>query len=431
MGGYGGGGMGGYGGGGGMGGYGGGGYGGGGYGGGGYGGGMGGYGGGGMGGYGGGMGGYGGGMGGYGGGGEQMRALDMAFMIENVIGTEEDWAPDDQTGFTWGTGYGTITFYPQSQPKKLAILQTPELHKRIEDLLNNLRKAIGNQVSIEARFLLVSETFLEDIGLDVDFTYRLGGKWGQVLVEQGSVLATQPEATKLSGSLPTAAATISGGYGSILDDLQVAFILRATQARTDAKTMTAPRATVLNGETASLSIQDLGWFTLPADVVRTLIPTWPAGAADQYEAPQPQQFTYGTYLTITPIIMSDKKNVLLNITVTLNELLRMGNYSTPVVVGDRVAELPVQLPETETSQVMTRVSVPDGGTLLLGGQKMSAEIEKEAGVPVLSKIPILGRLFSSRSRIKDEKILLILVKPTIILQEERESEALATMESGT
>jgi type II secretory pathway component GspD/PulD (secretin) len=428
---------------GGMGGYGGGGYGGGGYGGGGYGGSsMGGYGGGGYGGssmggyggggYGGGMGGYGGGMGGYGGGGEQMRALDMAFMIENVIGTEEDWAPDDQTGFTWGTGYGTITFYPQSQPKKLAILQTPELHKRIEDLLNNLRKAIGNQVSIEARFLLVSETFLEDIGLDVDFRYTgLGGKWGQIVFEQGSVLGTQIEATKLSGSLPTAAATISGGYGSILDDLQVAFILRATQARRDAKTMTAPRATVLNGETASLSIQDVGWFTLPADVVRTLIPSWPAGAADQYEVPEPQQFTYGTYLTITPTIMSDKKNVLLNITVMLNELLRMGNYSTPVVVGDRVAELPVQLPETETSQVMTRVSVPDGGTLLLGGQKMSAEIEKEVGVPVLSKIPILGRLFSNRSRIKDEKILLILVKPTIILQEERESEALAVMESGS
>jgi len=436
MGGYGGGGMGGYGGGGGMGGYGGGGYGGGGYGGGGYGGGgygggMGGYGGG-MGGYGGGMGGYGGGMGGYGGGGEQMRAFDLAFMIENVIGTEEDWAPDDQTGFTWGTGYGTITFYPQSQPKKLAVLQTPELHKRIEDLLNNLRKAIGNQVSIEARFLLVSETFLDDIGLDIDFRYTgLGGKWGQIIVEQSSVLAAQPEATKISGRLSTAAATISGGYGSILDDLQVAFILRASQARTDAKTMTAPKATVLNGETASLSIQDVGWFTLPADVVRTLIPSWPAGAADQYQAPQPQQFTYGTYLTITPTIMSDKKNVLLNIMVTLNELLKMGNYSTPVVVGDRVAELPVQLPETETSQVMTRVSVPDGGTLLLGGQKMSAEIEKEAGVPVLSKIPIIGRAFSNRSRVKDEKILLILVKPTIILQEERETEALDAMESGS
>ena len=89
----------------------------------------------------------------------------------------------------------------------------------------------------------------------------------------------------------------------------------------------------------------------------------------------------------------------------------------------------MKLPETESSTVMTRVSVPDSGTLLLGGQKITAEIETEAGVPILSKVPILGRLFSNRSLVKDQKILLILVKPTIILQEEREAEAIAAMDS--
>jgi general secretion pathway protein D len=78
---------------------------------------------------------------------------------------------------------------------------------------------------------------------------------------------------------------------------------------------------------------------------------------------------------------------------------------------------------------MTRVSIPDGGTLLLGGQKITSEIEKEAGVPILSKIPIIGRLFSNRSIIKDHKILLILVKPVIMLQEEGEAAAIAGMES--
>jgi type II secretory pathway component GspD/PulD (secretin) len=75
--------------------------------------------------------------------------------------------------------------------------------------------------------------------------------------------------------------------------------------------------------------------------------------------------------------------------------------------------------------------MPDGATLLLGGQKITEEVEKEAGVPVLSKIPILGRAFSNRSKIEDHKILLILVKPTIILQEEVDAEATAAVESGT
>jgi general secretion pathway protein D len=46
----------------------------------------------------------------------------------------------------------------------------------------------------------------------------------------------------------------------------------------------------------------------------------------------------------------------------------------------------------------------------------------EAGVPVLSKIPFLKRLFTNRSMAKDDQVLLILVRPNIIIQREREQE---------
>jgi general secretion pathway protein D len=107
----------------------------------------------------------------------------------------------------------------------------------------------------------------------------------------------------------------------------------------------------------------------------------------------------------------------------------MRTYNSPGVTDTgSVYELPYTLPETETSNVMTRVSVPDGGTLLLGGQKITTEVEKEVGVPILSKIPIIGMAFGSRSKVRDHRILLILVKPIIILKEEREAEAIATLE---
>ena len=88
----------------------------------------------------------------------------------------------------------------------------------------------------------------------------------------------------------------------------------------------------------------------------------------------------------------------------------------------------MQTPEQEMSNLTTRVSVPDRGTLLLGGQRITAETETEAGVPILSKIPLVGRLFRNRSIVKDSKVLLILVKPVILLQEETEAEAIAAME---
>jgi type II secretory pathway component GspD/PulD (secretin) len=73
--------------------------------------------------------------------------------------------------------------------------------------------------------------------------------------------------------------------------------------------------------------------------------------------------------------------------------------------------------------------VPDGGTLLLGGQTVTTETEKETGVPVLSKIPIIGRAFSGQSKVKDQQILLLLVKPRIILMHETDQEALAEAEA--
>ncbi len=57
-------------------------------------------------------------------------------------------------------GEGMITIY---ENRKLIVYQTLEVHNQIEKLLNDLRKSLGHQVSIEARFLLVGENFLEDI----------------------------------------------------------------------------------------------------------------------------------------------------------------------------------------------------------------------------------------------------------------------------
>ncbi len=80
----------------------------------------------------------------------------------------------------------------------------------------------------------------------------------------------------------------------------------------------------------------------------------------------------------------------------------------------------LQLPRITFTTVDTMVSVPDGGTLLIGGQKLVGEAETEIGVPILSKIPGLNRLFTNRSFTRDERTLLILVRPKIIIQREEE-----------
>jgi general secretion pathway protein D len=80
----------------------------------------------------------------------------------------------------------------------------------------------------------------------------------------------------------------------------------------------------------------------------------------------------------------------------------------------------VQLPQFAQITVATTVSVPDGGTVLLGGIKRLREGRNEFGVPLLSKIPYVDRLFRNVSIGRETDSLMMMVTPHIIIQEEEE-----------
>lgn len=60
------------------------------------------------------------------------------------------------------------------------------------------------------------------------------------------------------------------------------------------------------------------------------------------------------------------------------------------------------------------VSMRSGDVLILGGLTRSKVNISKNGVPVLSKIPVLGHLFSSRTQTTEKDQLFILIRPTII-----------------
>ena len=80
----------------------------------------------------------------------------------------------------------------------------------------------------------------------------------------------------------------------------------------------------------------------------------------------------------------------------------------------------MQLPTFSFTTVSTTVSVPDGGTILLGGIKRLREGRNEHGVPMLSKLPYLNRLFKSVGIGRTTQSLMLMVTPRIIIQEEEE-----------
>jgi Flp pilus assembly secretin CpaC len=331
-------------------------------------------------------------------------------------------------------GEGTIT--RTANDYRLIISQTPQIHLKIQKLLDDLRKSKGEQVSIETRFLFVTENFLEDIGIDTNFLIKTGNSFtDDIAILQDSAAFTLPAATGVPGSMGSAVtgstigAPVMGGVGKIglslfNDDLQLSFLIRATQAHRDSKVLTAPRVTVLSGERANIDILKSAAYiedyefediTASGDNQPTRVIANPTSA----------YAVGGVTLNVTPIISDDKKYVNLLI---LTEYRQFNLDTLFPVYADTTGDKYYQtLPTYEVANIKTHVNVPDGGTLMIGGQKLGAEINKEAGTPGVSKIPVIGRLFSNRSKVKDQQILLILVKPTIIIKEEAEEEFFAPL----
>jgi general secretion pathway protein D len=65
-------------------------------------------------------------------------------------------------------------------------------------------------------------------------------------------------------------------------------------------------------------------------------------------------------------------------------------------------------------QLQTQVAVQSGETLLLGGLIQDTRSEGQKGVPVLSRIPVVGHLFGTTSQSKDRTELIVLITPRVI-----------------
>ncbi len=235
-----------------------------------------------------------------------------------------------------------------------------------------------------------------------------------------SLGAASSFATQILGISPAL-----GVSGRFLDDIQVDFLVEATQADRRSVILTAPRVTFTNGQRSFITVATQQTFV--SDL--TPVTSDSSGAFD----PQIGVVSEGVLLDIEGVVSSDRRYVTLNVRTAISEVefgedrtvqgaaggggnnLGGGNVNT-----NTTFEGTFQIPIVTTTQINTTVTVPDQGTVLLGGQRLVTEVEVESGVPVLSKIPILSRFFSNRIDTKEEQTLLVLLKPTILIQNEEE-----------
>jgi type II secretory pathway component GspD/PulD (secretin) len=235
---------------------------------------------------------------------------------------------------------------------------------------------------------------------------------------------TGPVSNLVAPALPGPGGSYQTGTGgtfgiAFLSDLEVYLFLTAAQGDVRSNVLQAPKVTTFNGAPATIFNNTVQYY------VQALLPIVGPGAVAY--TPVIGLIPTGQTLTVTPVVSADRRYVRLTLTPFFNALnsLQTFTFGGAGVGGGFggsgvLIQTTVQLPNTSTTTITTTVTVPDGGTVLLGGVKLLNEIRNEFGVPFLSKIPMIDRLFRNIGIARTSSSLMLMVTPRIVILEEEE-----------
>ncbi len=81
---------------------------------------------------------------------------------------------------------------------------------------------------------------------------------------------------------------------------------------------------------------------------------------------------------------------------------------------------PLELPNVEVRTMRSTVMMPDKGTLLIGGFTQALRQNTHSGIPFLSHIPFLGRLFSKNGLYDENRQIFFMLNAEILDLGEKE-----------
>jgi type II secretion system protein D len=110
--------------------------------------------------------------------------------------------------------------------------------------------------------------------------------------------------------------------------------------------------------------------------------------------------TVALTLEVLPLINSDRE-------VTMDIVQKIDEQAGTTTIDNN------QIPRIATRVLQTNVTVPSDATLILGGLIKQRNDKTYTGIPLLSRIPLLGPLFRTTTYNKTREELVILIRPTV------------------
>lgn len=287
---------------------------------------------------------------------------------------------------------GSIEVDPRSN--SLIVTDVPANISAIKQLIALLDQP-EPQVEIETRIVVASRNFSRDIGVQLAAILNGargsgigGGSLPEVPVAPGFVSPLIPEPSIVPNLKSQISNTAIGLTTGIFGTAQLSAIISLGEQKGQAKVIATPRVTALNNRSAEIK----SGTKIP---VTTIQPG--AGGVGGVGIATTTYVDVPLRLAITPQI-TDLGTVILTVVAE--------NSSTAVITGS-------VNPAINTQSMTTQVTVPDGGTTVVGGVLFDDERESQDRTPGLGSIPILGNLFKRKGITRNTNEILFFITPRI------------------
>ncbi len=253
------------------------------------------------------------------------------------------------------------------------------------EIINNLL----DEIDVKADQVMISTVFGQ---LTLGDRKTLGADWVRSLKDTGDGSL----GFNSGNVLPTGNGVFNGGlglYGTLGNSLD--FYVRAIQDNSDFNVISTPSIVANNNQTGLISSGQQ--IAVPANSFN--------GGLNGGQTTNIEYRDVVLSLQVTPLV-NDENTVTLNI-----ELISQGvGNNRSIGSGDNAFVVPDIIQRT----LLTTVTVPNNQTVVLGGLITKESSESVKGIPYLSQIPGLGRLFSTKTTDINRNELLIFIQPQII-----------------
>ena len=269
-------------------------------------------------------------------------------------------------------------------------------HEKIQTFLDSVLESAQRQVLIEAT---IAEVTLKD-------EYQAGVDWKRI---SGDYTYEQ----NLTGGKLTNSPFYSIEYAnpdSVIGNITAA--LRLLEQFGNVKVLSSPKIMVLNNQTAVLKVVDnVVYFSI--DVVpQTQATSLSSGVSlvSYVVDTEPKVLPVGLIMNVTPQI-SDTDLVTLNVRPTISRITKYVQDPNPELVEAGVSN---PIPQIQVREMESILQVGNGNTVVIGGLMEDSVDQETDAVPVLSKLPLVGDLFTYRHDTYTKTELVIFLRPVIV-----------------